>query len=310
MSNPESNPEAGRASGGPACSRSFPREAAPRACPRRTCCPSAGSRWSPARCASACAAKLVTDVVVSTDDQAIAAAARPGRRRGGAASRRRHRRQRGDLPRPPSCTPWSHDAARHQVDVVLLVQCTSPFIVREEHRRRRQRGRAQRRGQRADRRPLPRLHLARRRDDPQGARRAHGEAERAAPGHRDGHRRRRLWRNHDKSFRPRRQDRRTSWRPAPSTPWTRTGFRQQSKHRFFGHTEPVRTDPARVLEIDDPHDLARARALATLFDANRPGALPTAEGHRRGRTRLRRHPDRRPGADRLRRTGVRLRAPR
>jgi YrbI family 3-deoxy-D-manno-octulosonate 8-phosphate phosphatase len=39
----------------------------------------------------------------------------------------------------------------------------------------------------------------------------------------------------------------------------------------------VRTDPARVLEIDDPHDLARARALAPLFDADRPGALPTAD---------------------------------
>ncbi len=39
----------------------------------------------------------------------------------------------------------------------------------------------------------------------------------------------------------------------------------------------MRTDPARVLEIDDPHDLARARALAPLLDADRPGALPTAD---------------------------------
>lgn len=54
------------------------------------------------------------------------------------------------------------------------------------------------------------------------------------------------------------------------------GFREH-KHRFFGRTELVRTDPARVLEIDDPHDLARARALAPLFDADRPGALPTAD---------------------------------
>ncbi len=53
------------------------------------------------------------------------------------------------------------------------------------------------------------------------------------------------------------------------------GFREH-RHRFFGRTELVRTDPARVLEIDDPHDLARARALAPLFDAARPGALPTA----------------------------------
>ena len=54
------------------------------------------------------------------------------------------------------------------------------------------------------------------------------------------------------------------------------GFRS-SGHRFFGRTELVRTDPARVLEIDDPHDLARARALAPLLDAPRPGALPTSD---------------------------------
>ena len=32
-----------------------------------------------------------------------------------------------------------------------------------------------------------------------------------------------------------------------------------------------------MLEIDDPHDLARARALAPLLDADRAGALPTAD---------------------------------
>ncbi len=64
------------------------------------------------------------------------------------------------------------------------------------------------------------------------------------------------------------------------------GFRAHG-HRFFGRTDLVRTDPARVLEIDDPHDLARARALAPLFDADLPedpdsartptGPLPTAD---------------------------------
>ncbi len=44
------------------------------------------------------------------------------------------------------------------------------------------------------------------------------------------------------------------------------GFRRH-RHRFFGRTALVATDPARVLEIDDPHDLARARALAPLLDA-------------------------------------------
>ncbi|HWM36411.1 MAG TPA: HAD hydrolase family protein, partial [Streptomyces sp.] len=42
-------------------------------------------------------------------------------------------------------------------------------------------------------------------------------------------------------------------------------------------TELVRTDPARVLEIDDPHDLARARALAPLLDVAQPHALPSRD---------------------------------
>jgi YrbI family 3-deoxy-D-manno-octulosonate 8-phosphate phosphatase len=43
------------------------------------------------------------------------------------------------------------------------------------------------------------------------------------------------------------------------------GFRA-ANHRFFGRTALVRTDPARVLEVDDPADLARARVLAELLD--------------------------------------------
>ena len=42
------------------------------------------------------------------------------------------------------------------------------------------------------------------------------------------------------------------------------GFRAAG-HRFFGSVALVRTDPARVLEVDEPDDLARARALAPLF---------------------------------------------
>ena len=43
------------------------------------------------------------------------------------------------------------------------------------------------------------------------------------------------------------------------------GFRSH-RHRFFGRTEIVATDPARVIDIDEPFDLERARALAPLFD--------------------------------------------
>jgi YrbI family 3-deoxy-D-manno-octulosonate 8-phosphate phosphatase len=83
--------------------------------------------------------------------------------------------------------------------------------------------------------------------------------------------------NHDKSFRPRRQDRpQDLLETGAAYAMDAAGFRKCG-HRFFGRTEPVRTDPARVLEIDDPHDLARARALAPLLDEPRPRALPSRD---------------------------------
>ncbi|WP_430382934.1 cytidylyltransferase domain-containing protein [Streptomyces sp. P10-4] len=207
------------------------------------------------------ASRLVTDVVVSTDDQAIAAAAREA----GAEVVLRPAAIAGD-------TATSEAAVRHAmdthealhgapVDVVLLVQCTSPFLVREDI-------------------------------DGVAAAVAENGADTAvtvAPFH--GF----IWRegeteteggagggggvgvNHDKSFRPRRQDRPQDFlETGAAYAMDAAGFRERG-HRFFGRTELVRTDPARVLEIDDPHDLARARALAPLFDADRPGALPTAD---------------------------------
>ncbi|MCG0067295.1 N-acylneuraminate cytidylyltransferase [Streptomyces tricolor] len=207
------------------------------------------------------ASRLVTDVVVSTDDQAIAAAAREA----GAEVVLRPAAIAGD-------TATSEAAVRHAmdthealhgapVDVVLLVQCTSPFLVREDI-------------------------------DGVAAAVAENGADTAvtvAPFY--GF----IWRegeteteggagagggvgvNHDKSFRPRRQDRPQDFlETGAAYAMDAAGFRERG-HRFFGRTELVRTDPARVLEIDDPHDLARARALAPLFDADRPGALPTAD---------------------------------
>ncbi|QCD57854.1 N-acylneuraminate cytidylyltransferase [Streptomyces hawaiiensis] len=206
------------------------------------------------------ATRLVTDVVVSTDDQAIAAAAREA----GAEVVLRPAAIAGDTATSEAAVLHAMDAheALHgaPVDVVLLVQCTSPFIVREDI------------------------------DGVAGAIAEHGAdtAVTVAPFH--GF----IWRdvdteatsgvttggygvNHDKSFRPRRQDRpQDLLETGAAYAMEATGFRKH-QHRFFGRTELVRTDPARVLEIDDPHDLARARALAPLFDADRPGALPTAD---------------------------------
>ncbi|MEU0743427.1 N-acylneuraminate cytidylyltransferase [Streptomyces sp. NPDC006134] len=202
------------------------------------------------------ATRLVTDVVVSTDDQAIAAVARQA----GAEVVLRPAAIAGDTATSEAAVLHALDAheALHgsPVDVVLLVQCTSPFLVREDV------------------------------DGVAGAV-AEGGADTAvtvAPFH--GF----VWRdgdgdgagdgghgvNHDKAFRPRRQDRPQDFlETGAAYAMDAAGFRAH-RHRFFGRTELVRTDPARVLEIDDPHDLARARALAPLFDAHRSDALPAA----------------------------------
>ncbi|WP_320780417.1 acylneuraminate cytidylyltransferase [Streptomyces sp. CRN 30] len=208
------------------------------------------------------ATRLVTDVVVSTDDQGIAAAAR----RAGAEVVLRPAAIAGDTATSEAAVLHAMDAheALHgaAVDAVLLVQCTSPFLIREDI------------------------------DGVAGAV-VEGGADTAvtvAPFH--GF----VWRedagpvdasgagdtggghgvNHDKSFRPRRQDRPQDFlETGAAYAMDAAGFRTHH-HRFFGRTELVRTDPARVLEIDDPHDLSRARALAPLFDSARPGALPTA----------------------------------
>ncbi|MFG3248422.1 cytidylyltransferase domain-containing protein [Streptomyces sp. NPDC048187] len=203
------------------------------------------------------AARLVTDVVVSTDDQAIAAAAREA----GAEVVLRPAAIAGDTATSEAAVLHAMDAheALHgaAVDVVLLVQCTSPFLVREDI------------------------------DGVAGAVVEDGadSAVTVAPFH--GF----VWRdgadkaggaegghgvNHDKSYRPRRQDRpQDLLETGAAYAMAARGFREH-RHRFFGRTDLVRTDPARVLEIDDPHDLARARALAPLLDADRPGALAAA----------------------------------
>ncbi|MFF4273155.1 cytidylyltransferase domain-containing protein [Streptomyces sp. NPDC001536] len=202
------------------------------------------------------AARLVTDVVVSTDDQAIAAAAREA----GAEVVLRPAAIAGDTATSEAAVLHAMDTheALHgaAVDVVVFVQCTSPFLVREDI------------------------------DGVAGAVVESGAdtAVTVAPFH--GF----IWRdaddedtggghgvNHDKSYRPRRQDRpQDLLETGAAYAMDAAGFRKH-QHRFFGRTELVRTDAARVLEIDDPHDLARARALAPLFDADRPGSLPTAD---------------------------------
>ncbi|MGW2840721.1 cytidylyltransferase domain-containing protein [Streptomyces sp. NPDC001493] len=200
----------------------------------------------------------VTDVVVSTDDPAIAEAARIAGETAG-ASGRVHVVQRpadisGDTATSEAAVLHALDAFEalggRAADVVLLVQCTSPFVSRED---------------------VDGVARA-------VAREGADTAVTVAPFH--GF----VWRdgeaveessygvNHDKAVRPRRQDRpQDLLETGAAYAMDVAGFRTH-RHRFFGHTALVRTDPARVLEIDDPHDLARARALAPLLD---PSPLPT-----------------------------------
>ncbi|MFC8200876.1 cytidylyltransferase domain-containing protein [Streptomyces sp. NPDC057298] len=224
------------------------------------------------------AARLVTDVVVSTDDQAIAAAAREA----GAEVVLRPAAIAGDTATSEAAVLHAMEVheARHgsTVDAVLLVQCTSPFIVREDIDS--VAGAVVENGADTALTVAP-FHgfIWRDADDAPaavdtGRTRSVGGAVAVADATATdgGH-----GVNHDKSFRPRRQDRPQDLLETGAAYAMDAAGLREHKHRFFGRTELVRTDPARVLEIDDPHDLARARALAPLFDANRPGALPTAE---------------------------------
>ncbi|MGQ4385472.1 cytidylyltransferase domain-containing protein [Streptomyces sp. SAS_270] len=227
------------------------------------------------------ASRLVTDVVVSTDDTTIAAAAREA----GAEVVLRPAAIAGDTATSEAAVLHAMDAheALHgaSVDVVLLVQCTSPFIVREDVdgvvKAITEKGADTAltvapfhgfvwRDEADD--PIAPVGVAADRAAAEGGTDTLVTGTATSGGYGI---------NHDKSFRPRRQDRPQDLLETGAVyAMDATGFRT-ARHRFFGRTELVRTDPARVLEIDDPHDLARARALAPLFDADRPGALPTAD---------------------------------
>ncbi len=200
------------------------------------------------------ASRLVTDVVVSTDDQAIAAAARQA----GAEVVLRPAAIAGDTATSEAAVLHAMDAheALHgaSVDVVLLVQCTSPFIVREDvdgivnaivangadtaHTVAPFHGFVWRD---ADDEATAVVEPARSEEVGGATKVANSTVASGGYGV-----------NHDKSFRPRRQDRPQDFLETGAVyGMDAVGFRKVG-HRFFGRTELVRTDPARVLEIDDP----------------------------------------------------------
>ncbi|TDU02911.1 YrbI family 3-deoxy-D-manno-octulosonate 8-phosphate phosphatase [Streptomyces sp. 846.5] len=200
-------------------------------------------------------ARRTTRVVVSTDDVGIMTAAGAA----GAQVVRRPADIAGDTSSSESAVLHVLDElARAEVpdpEVVVLVQCTSPFLTPEE---------------------IDGV-VAAVLDD--GA----DSALTAAPFH--GF----LWRtdsvgapsshgvNHDHAHRPRRQDRPEDLLETGAAYAMRTDGFRAAGHRFFGSVALVRTDPARVLEIDEPDDLARARALAPLLLTDPAAADPTVQ---------------------------------
>lgn len=191
-------------------------------------------------------AATVTDVLVSTDSEAIGDAARGA----GAVVLGRPAGISGDTATSEAAVLHALDSFEElhsvTVDVVLLVQCTSPFVTA------------------SDVESVAAAVASGAADSALTAAPFHGFLWRAAP---DGSG---TGVNHDTSYRPRRQDRpqdllETGAAYAMDAP----GFRT-ARHRFFGRTLPVATDPARVLEIDDPHDLARARALVPVLTPAAP----------------------------------------
>ncbi|WP_419997368.1 cytidylyltransferase domain-containing protein [Streptomyces boninensis] len=232
-----------------------------------------------ARAVRACRdAGLVTDVVVSTDDPAIAAAGRGA----GAQVVQRPPAIAGDTATSEAAVLHAMDAFEaltgKQTDVVVFAQCTSPFLTSEDVDG--VAGAILEDG--ADTAltvaPFHGFVWRDEADEPPAEARTQTtvlkEGAPAATVTETATRANGYGVNHDKSRRPRRQDRPQDLLETGAAYGMRAdGFREH-KHRFFGRTAPVRTDPARVLEIDDPHDLHRAQALAPLLDRRDETALP------------------------------------
>ncbi|MFF5704056.1 cytidylyltransferase domain-containing protein [Streptomyces sp. NPDC012794] len=211
-----------------------------------------------ARAVLACrGAAHVTRVVVSTDDAAIARAAREA----GAELVDRPAELGSDRASSESALLHALDVLEERhgepVDVLVFVQCTSPFTTPEE---------------------VDGTVLAVVRDGADSAFTAvpfHGflwgtGPDGAGPGH-HAH-----GVNHDSSVRLRRQDRTPEYLESGSVYAMRAdGFRRHG-HRFFGRTQLVPTAPERAIEIDEPGDLARARALAPLLDPQQTPAAPSS----------------------------------
>lgn len=184
--------------------------------------------------AAALGAATVDVVVVSSDDEAILAEAE----RAGAVPHRRPVELAGDTASSESALLDVLDGPGADADVVAFLQCTSPFTTA------------------ADVDAIVAPVLADEADAAFATIPFHGflwAPEGAPVGHPVGRR-------------PRRQDLPAQLLETGAVYAMRATGLRASGSRFHGRIRPVATDPARWLEIDEPGDLARARALAPLLD--------------------------------------------
>ena len=187
---------------------------------------------------AAAGSRYVDHVAVSTDDAAIAAAAAAA----GAEVVTRPAELSGDTATSESALLHAIDAVTERLgtapDVVVLVQCTSPFVTAADI-------------------------------DQVAAAVVDGGADSALTvGEFHGF----VWRpdgsgvNHDPAARLRRQDRpRELLETGAAYAMTVAGLREHG-HRFFGRVEPVVVDAGRTLEVDDPQHLELAQAMAASLD--------------------------------------------
>ena len=203
------------------------------------------------RAVAACAAaSRVVRVVVSTDDAAIAAAARAA----GAEVVMRPAAISGDLASSEAAVLHALDNlpggfGPFAAEVAVLVQCTSPFLTP------------------SDVDGVVAAVVDGGADCALTAAPFHGFVWRA--GDAGGAIRGAYGVNHDAAHRPMRQSRTRELLETGAAYAMRVAGLREHGHRFFGNVALVEADPARTLEVDEPADLARARALAPLLERGR-----------------------------------------
>jgi N-acylneuraminate cytidylyltransferase len=199
------------------------------------------------------AASSIDEVFVSTDDEAIAAAARDA----GAQIIDRPAEIAGDAASSEAAIfhalEWLRQRDGALPQALAFIQCTSPFTTAAD---------------------LDAGYATMQREGADSVFAAvpfHGFAwRRGAEGSAVGS-------NHDWRSRPRRQDREPEYLETGAFYWLAVDGLLAARHRFFGRIEPHVINSINSFEIDDPADLARARALAGIASSPLTGLLAGRE---------------------------------